>query len=278
MSETQTPDAERREHQQAILSTIPQPLYEQVLSTKMILPEGGANTFDGASQKRVELYRTFWSDALAHPVILVKRRNSISYEVVDGRHRFLARKGKPFLFHALVFHELNVPQEAALFWYFNAERRTPNAAEKHTAGLFAGDPVAQVVDSVLVEHALRNRIKAYGTLHRIVRRSESLAAGRATIEFAIRALTDCFPTDEKRYEAVLLSGFARFYQLHGGDSRLVYEELVQRVHSAGLIAAQVVTRAVSEARTSGQGAEHRVVDQLAKAWNRGQTGGYKIKG
>lgn len=260
-----SPDEERRAHQAAILGTIAPPTVEQVLSTNMVLPQEGANTFEGASEKRVELYKTYWSDALAHPVILVKRRRNKTYEIVDGRHRWLARRGKPFVFHALVFHDLEVVQEQALFWYFNDQRRSPSPDEKHKAGVFAGDPVARTIDEVLTLYGVRSQLRAVGTLHRIINRADSIEQGRDEIEFAIRSLRDCFPTAEKPYESVLLSGFARFYHLYPD---LNYAVFVERIQAAGLVAAQVKATAVGEARTSGQGAEHKVVDQLVKAWNK----------
>jgi hypothetical protein len=271
-----SPNEERRQHQLAILSTIPEPSYEHVLSTKMVLSATGANTFEGHSESRVKMYAENWSPCIAGMVALIKRKNNPNYITVDGRHRWIVTRVKkmPFHFHALVYYDLNEQQEAALFWIFNEARRNPSAAEKHLSAALSGDPLAMTVDEVLVRHGISRNKLPMATCEAVVKGGESLVDGAQTLDFVLRALTDCFPTDARRFDSVLLRGFAVFYRWHGADPHLDYTTFVDRVRSAGLIAPQLKSKAVEQARTSGVGAGTKVARILMQAWNRAP--GYKL--
>jgi len=271
-----TPRQERQEHQQAILATIPEPEYKRVLSRQMVLPETGANVYEGHSEARVHMYATTWSPCIAGTVALIKRRGSQNYVIVDGRHRFLAVKELKisFHFHALVYHDLTEEQEAALFWQFNEQRRNPTAEEKHRAAALTGDPLASTVNEVLRRHGISHKRVPIGAVENVVTRAPDLAAGDEALDFVLRALTDCFPTDEKRYDAILIRGFAAFWRWYGDDERVDYDELVDRIRARGHVAAQLKAEAVGQARTSGQGADNKVAELIVKAWNR--KGGYRL--
>src|SRR5262245_60962019 len=135
-----TPLQERRQHEAAMLSTLPMPKYKNIPSRELHLFEY-INDLEGASEQRWMLYRDTWTPALAG-VPVVHQEGETHYGVIDGRHRLLAVKFQPVVFHCAVFSGLTVEQIVSLFLFHNQHRRNPSTMERYHAAVMTGDPVA----------------------------------------------------------------------------------------------------------------------------------------
>jgi len=237
MSEPQplTPRQEQEEHQAAILATIPRPKYKRIPSGEMVLDDD-LNPQEGISHTWANFYRNHWVDALAGVLFVCKvgRR----YVIIDGRHRWFARKGNPYMFDCLVWEGLAPEQMQALFQYFNQQRRQPGPMEVHRAAAAHGDPVALRVDKVLGVRGVTGEIAAISTCEAVVRKGTSLDDGEAALDFALRTLTAAFPrTDRDRLKGMLIAATARVYLVHGSNPKLHEDRIVKALNGSGKMTA-----------------------------------------
>lgn len=232
--ESRTPAEERREHQVAMLSSIAPPDYMNILSTKLHLLDY-INDLEGASQKRVDLYRDTWTPAIVGVPIVYQESRS-KFGIIDGRHRYLAVLGLrvPFMFHCAVHRDLTREQVVALFLYYNEHRRNPSVSEKYLAAVVSGDPIAVRVEAVLTTRGVRSEIKAFTAAQAIVVNAPSLDEGEQDLDFAIKRLTEAFPaTDKLRLDATLIQALGRFHRTYGGNPKLSAERVVQVLNDRG---------------------------------------------
>lgn len=248
-----TPVQEERQHQAAILATIPRPKYKRIASGEMRLDEE-MNPQEGMSQQWAKVLRDYWADPLAGVLYVCKVRRG--HVIIDGRHRWSARKGNPYMFDCLVWEDLTPEQMQALFRYFNQQRRNPKPDEIHRAAAAMGDPVALRVDAVLTVRGVRDEMRAISTCEQVVRKGASLDDGEAALDFALRALTEAFPfSDKERLQAMLVAAVARVYREHGSNPKLRYEKIVKALNregkqTAGQLMAQTQMTQGSEGRAA----------------------------
>lgn len=231
-------DAEHA-HRRDILAQIERPRFVEVPANRMKLNER-LNPLEGVSRRWVDFYRDNWAETLADPLRLLVRGRT-AYEIIDGRHRWLAAKElglKTFRFGCLVHADLTEQQEAALFAYFNTMRRTVPEAEKYNVQVLHGDPLALRIQRVLDETGLR--VGCYGTLRNIVERAADLDEGEAAVRFALRTLAEAFPTEpDKAFHSILVKGFGRFFLRYNTDPAFDVEGLVAKIQRGRKSAVQL---------------------------------------
>lgn len=248
---TLSPSEERARHEAGIMETIPAPKWKNVASRDLVQIHY-INEFEEASQARVRYYRDTFSEALVGALLVNDDRGR--FELLDGRHRTLSQKGRPRMWHCEVQTGLTKEQKAALFFARNDHRRTPGVKEKFYASVMIGDPVATVANGVIVTRGVSGEIQAYGALLKAIENSPSIPEGEQALNFALRVLIETFPHDKGRLNGTLMQGVARYFNLHGSNPKLSEKRLQNALSRNGnWTAAQLLSKAVEEARTSGPG-------------------------
>ena len=248
-----SPKEAQRAHEAAILATLPVPKWKNISSRELYIYED-INELEGASEKRVEHYRATWTPALVG-ALTVHQDGASKYGIIDGRHRKLAVKGKPVMFHCAVFSDLTREQVGALFLFHNQHRRNPSVGEKYQAAVFTGDPVATAVAEVIAMRGVGAELRAFGTALGIVAEGANVPDGANNLSTAIRWLTETFPrTDARRLDSTVLRAVGRFAAVYAGNPRL-NEKLLQKAltDNGKMTAAQLKAIGVGLSRTSGPG-------------------------
>ena len=155
-----------------------------------------------------EIMRAFNKNAIG--VVILSIRENGDLFIIDGAHRVEALKklglGGSDL-NAIVYFDLTVEDEAALFVLFNNVRTKPKRADLHKASVRAGDKSYTEIDQMLYSHGFmiakkpgNNIIRAVASLYSIYNKS-----GLLGLERVILVLKGAYGVHSSGFQSELMS-------------------------------------------------------------------------
>jgi len=168
-----------------------------------------------------EIADTFTEEALGSFIVSARGTH---YYVVDGQHRLeamlLLNRGASTV-DCLVYEDLTVPQEAALFLKYNNSKLV-KAIDKFHVRITAGDPDAIAIKKIIDKRGVsivegghkKKETSAVGALDKIysgkVRNGGTSLTGPALLEQTLDCLIDAWEDDSSAFNGQLMQGVAAF--------------------------------------------------------------------
>lgn len=202
-----------------------------------------ASTFkvDGYAQRT---YDDKWAKHLAdnwntdgEGVYRISRRGPNADYVFDGQHRLGARKHRGTLKElvpALVYEGLTIPEEAALFRYYNIKTRKPNPIDDFRLAVVEGDTEATEIQKILDEHGLKmqygagaHQVSAVGSLRWLYREG-----GTDLLDDTLTLGEEAWPGQFRARDGSMLKGLG-YVLLKTRRQRLDLDSLVAKLAASG---------------------------------------------
>lgn len=160
-------------------------------------------------------------------VLIVSRRASGSYIILDGQHRHqavLVLYGMDRTVPCAVHEGLTPEQEAEIFTTCNTARANPRAIDVFRARLFAGDPQAVTISYVVERAGFRVQINSTQTTGGIaaVAAVEKIfkRAGHDGLWFVLSLVKDLWENEKGATDGVVMLGIHYFHQTYTGRYQL----------------------------------------------------------